>query len=252
MSLQDAGTVVRQLTAAGFKCQEFTTSGTFNPSQALLAKGGMINLILVAAGGGSANAVGGFPTAGGGAGEVVFREGLTVASPTSVVIGTSGVNADGGDSTFGSALTAKGGKKGASGAAYNQSGGLGGTLTSGTPAAQLTGGKYFRIKGGTGGNSGTAASASGSNGVGAGQASGQPTYAGGQGGNGGSNTGASAGGGGGGGSGLAEGGVGGAGNGAPVALPAGPYGAGAGGVGETGGATGIAGGGGYCVVWWSE
>jgi len=82
------------------KFQEFNSSGTFTPTQALIDAGGYVEVFLVAGG-----------AAGGGAagGDVLHRMFyLTSTSNISVTIGAGG-GAGGGNSSFGSYVTAGGG-----------------------------------------------------------------------------------------------------------------------------------------------
>jgi len=99
------------------KFQEFTSSGTFTPSQELIDAGGYIEVFLV---GGGAN--GQTTILGGGGGETILKTMyLTSTTGISVTIGAGandGTNGnDGGNSSFtgssagGSDLTAKGGRK---------------------------------------------------------------------------------------------------------------------------------------------
>jgi hypothetical protein len=78
------------------KFQEFNSSGTFTPTQALIDAGGYIEVFLVAAGGGQPNAY----TSGAG-GEVIMKNMyLNSTSSCSVTIGAGVVNAGGGNSEF--------------------------------------------------------------------------------------------------------------------------------------------------------
>jgi hypothetical protein len=93
------------------KFQEFTSSGTFTPSQALIDAGGYIDVFLVG-GGGSSD----FGYYGGSGGEVIMKKMyLSSTSGISVVIGSGGSTSVGGSSTFSGAsaggqnLTALGG-----------------------------------------------------------------------------------------------------------------------------------------------
>jgi hypothetical protein len=86
------------------KYQEFTSSGTFTPSQALIDAGGRIGLIVVGAGGGGTNTAG---TAFGGVGGEVKIEynTLTSTNAITVTIGAGGVvsgtnGTDGTSTTF--------------------------------------------------------------------------------------------------------------------------------------------------------
>jgi hypothetical protein len=120
---------VQASAAAATNFQEFTSTGTFTPSAALLAKGGFVNIILVGAGGGARS--GSISTTGtpnsngiaGGGGEVVIKT-VKVTGATTVTIGTGGtggaavtaststagnVGTAGGNSTFGTLAKAYGG-----------------------------------------------------------------------------------------------------------------------------------------------
>jgi len=86
------------------KQQEFKTSGTFTPPQALLDAGGVVEVRCV--GGGGA----GGTYAGGSSGMDITRM-VTVTGPVTVTIGTGGSNSgQGGQTKFGTLLTALGGK----------------------------------------------------------------------------------------------------------------------------------------------
>ena len=86
------------------KFQEFNSSGTFTPSQALIDAGGYIEVFLVGGGGSCNNGAG-----GGEGGEVLIKKMyLTSTTPLPVSIGAGGLNSDGGNSTF-NGITAKGG-----------------------------------------------------------------------------------------------------------------------------------------------
>ena len=77
------------------KFQEFNTSGTFTPSQALIDAGGYIEVFLVGGGGGAS-----FANAGGAGGEVIIKKMyLTSTGSCSVTIG-SGSTSSGGNSEF--------------------------------------------------------------------------------------------------------------------------------------------------------
>jgi hypothetical protein len=102
------------------KFQEFTSSGTFTPSAGLLAQGGVCFVTCYGAGGSGGRATGSqYGGGGGGAGFKVAKF-LTLSSALTVTLGsgasspsTQGYNGlDGGDTTFGSLITAKGGKGG--------------------------------------------------------------------------------------------------------------------------------------------
>ena len=82
------------------KFEEFNASGTFTPSQALIDAGGYIEVFLVAGGAAGAGASGGDVL------QKTFY--LTNTSDITITIGSGGGN-PGGDSSFGSYVTAKGG-----------------------------------------------------------------------------------------------------------------------------------------------
>jgi len=155
--------------------QEFTSSALFTPSAALLANGGQVWVrALVAAGaGGSAGVFGvdpyGTPYGGGGrsggGGEVLLDRLVTVTGPVAVTIGSGGLGGtgvtgytgnlgtDGGTSSFGSLLTAAGGKAdGTSGNGNGPSGSVG------MPGAPLMGfGGSMKGPGAQGGGAGAPA-----------------------------------------------------------------------------------------------
>lgn len=82
------------------KYQEFTSSGTFTPTQALIDAGGRIGLFVVGGGAGGGN--GTSNGTGGAGGEVIIKYNtLTTTSPINVTIGAGGVStASGASSTF--------------------------------------------------------------------------------------------------------------------------------------------------------
>lgn len=193
------------------KFQEFTASGTFTPSAALMAAGGVILVHLWGAGGGGGKghnngSYGGTGGAGGGSGEYK-RKWITLANNNVITItlgtGGSGSSAtDGGNSTFGALITATGGKVGGLGVAVG-----GSSNNANQPPAGVgsyPGTSYGSITGdqGDGGNGGSAVGVGygGNGGIGGGN-------------NAGGNGGIASGGGGGGGysSGITNGGNGGAG-----------------------------------------
>lgn len=106
------------------KFQEFISSGTFTPSQALIDAGGYIEVFLVGGGGVKAD--------GGHGGEAIMKKMyLTSVSSVSVAIGSGGQtsDSDGSDSIFsgssagGSDLTALGGRSpGNTGIVFRQNG----------------------------------------------------------------------------------------------------------------------------------
>ena len=96
------------------KYQEFTSSGTFTPSQALIDAGGRVFVFLV--GGGSSGSVEDY---GGGGGEVLlFYDTLTTTSAITVTIAASTTSSTGnssvwnGDDAGGTLITAAGGVTG--------------------------------------------------------------------------------------------------------------------------------------------
>ena len=114
--------------AAVTKSQTFLTSGTYNPSTALLELGGWVQVFIVGGGGGG----GGLPNSGsgGGGGSVVGPTWVQISGPVTITIASGGAIASvGGNSTFGSLVTALGGSPGtsgyggASGASVSSSGG---------------------------------------------------------------------------------------------------------------------------------
>src|SRR5450830_181709 len=156
--------------------QEFTSSALFTPSAALLANGGQVWVrALVAAGaGGSAGVFGvdpyGTPYGGGGrsggGGEVLLDRLVTVTGPVAVTIGSGGLGGtgvtgytgnlgtDGGASSFGSLLTAAGGK--ADGTSGNGNGPSG--AGNGMPGTPLMGfGGSMKGPGAQGGGAGAPA-----------------------------------------------------------------------------------------------
>lgn len=82
------------------KYQEFTSSGTFTPTQALIDAGGRISLFVV--GGGAGGGTVSSNDTGGAGGEVIIKYNtLTTTSPINVTIGAGGVAAtSGASSTF--------------------------------------------------------------------------------------------------------------------------------------------------------
>lgn len=142
---------VQATAAAATNFQQFTSSGTFTPSAALLAKGGFVNIILVGAGGGGRSgdvSTTSSPNSGalaGGGGEVVIRT-VRVTGAVTVTIGTGGAG--------GAAVTASTDTSGNAGAAGGNSlfgslarayGGAGGDT--GSNAALGRGGGSFKISG---------------------------------------------------------------------------------------------------------
>ncbi len=93
------------------KFQEFTSSGTFTPTQALIDAGGYIEVFIVGGGGRTTSTSN--PPVGG---EVIIQPMyLTSTSSVSVTVGSGATSTTGGDSVFsgasagGSTVTAKGG-----------------------------------------------------------------------------------------------------------------------------------------------
>lgn len=135
------------------KFQEFTSSGTFTPSQALIDAGGYIEVFLV--GGGSGFASG--QNAGGAGGEVILKQMyLNSTSGISVTIGAgaSGQLIFGGSSIF----------QGSSAGGINITAKAGGDSSDN----QRTGAQYQQLGAGWGGQANSAAAGSGSFGYGAG------------------------------------------------------------------------------------
>lgn len=143
------------------KFQEFTASGTFTPSQALIDAGGYIEVFLVA--GGQAGGVNGQGVAyGGQGGEAFFKNMyLTNNSPCSVNIGAGGAGGNtagpaGGNSTFlgssagGQDLTAIGGGIGGAKSSPSWQGGPGGVFGFGGGAANSQNGGFNPGKPNTG------------------------------------------------------------------------------------------------------
>jgi len=86
------------------KQQVFTASGTFSPSPGLLAAGGVVEVRCIGGGGGGNN------YAGGSSGMDITRI-VTVTGPVAVTIGAGGYGSgQGGQTNFGTLLTALGGK----------------------------------------------------------------------------------------------------------------------------------------------
>tara|TARA_R110001592_G_scaffold352273_1_gene650015 strand:- start:1896 stop:2474 length:579 start_codon:yes stop_codon:yes gene_type:complete len=81
------------------KYQEFTSSGTFTPTQALIDAGGRVSLFMV--GGGASGKDAGSWYVGGTGGEVIFKlDTLTSTSGIVITIGAGGNNSAGGNSIF--------------------------------------------------------------------------------------------------------------------------------------------------------
>ena len=151
-------TAIPTRNGGALRYQEFTSSGLFTPSAALLANGGQVwvrALVGGGAGGGSGVAgsdIYGNPYGsgglGGGGGEVLLDRLITLTGPVAVTIGSGGsggtgvtnnvgnFGTDGGASSIGSLLTAAGGKaNGTSGNGNGPSGYAG----QGMPGAPLMG-----------------------------------------------------------------------------------------------------------------
>jgi len=112
------------------KQQEFKTSGTFTPSQALLDAGGVVTVTCYG-GGGKGIHKGEAPNQvyhGAGSGAVVTRR-VTITGPVNVIIGSAGTapGADGGQTKFGELVIADGGKGGNSAGQPSGEGGCSGT-----------------------------------------------------------------------------------------------------------------------------
>lgn len=156
------------------KQQVFTASGTFTPSAALIALGGVVEVRVVGGGGGGGGSITS-PGGGGGSGADITRILSGVVTPQTVTIGAGGaIEAAGGDTSFGALLTAKGGKPGTTGttAAVGQAGAAGGPggHPGGAPTAQSlsfnTAVQYSKATGGGAGGAGEVAPAANSGGGG--------------------------------------------------------------------------------------
>ena len=157
--------------------QEFTSSALFTPSAALLANGGQVWIrALVGGGAGGASGVSGYDPGGnpygtggqsGGGGEVLLDRLVTVTGPVTVTIGSGGLagtgingysnvpGTDGGSTSFGSLLTAAGGKANGTSGNGNGPSGYNGY---GIPGAPLMGfGGSMKGPGAQGGGAGAAA-----------------------------------------------------------------------------------------------
>jgi len=92
------------------KQQEFKVSGTFTPSQKLLDAGGVVTVRCVGGGGGGHSSA---ADGGGGSSGMDITRLVTVTAPVTVTIGAGGNSGQqGGSTTFGTLLTALGGKGG--------------------------------------------------------------------------------------------------------------------------------------------
>jgi hypothetical protein len=126
--------------------QEFLTSGTFTPSQALLDAGGVVTVELRGGGGGAGGS-------GGGGSSYLLRE-VTVINlnAITVTIGAGGaMNANGSNSLFGALLTCQGGGNG-SGTGAGGAAGSSGFV--GNPAFSYAGQNIRGSGGGFGGGRG--------------------------------------------------------------------------------------------------
>lgn len=102
------------------KRQEFLSSGVFTPTQALLDAGGLVHVFMHGGGGGGGGWLSTQPGSGGGGAELKDDPVVvTSLTPIAVTIGSGGPagasatdGVDGGASSFGSLLTARGGKRG--------------------------------------------------------------------------------------------------------------------------------------------
>ena len=169
---------------AVMKYQRFDASGTFTPSSALLANGGVVMLRMAGGGGGGAGANAGFIAFSGQGGSSSYWEGFsTVSGATTVTIGAGGTGATipsgylnttggtGGTTSFGSVSVAGGG--GATGiyGKVGQPGGYGRTPVRVTEFGNSTrGGAGASGAAGTASTSNTGAGGSGATGTGAGSA----------------------------------------------------------------------------------
>ena len=167
------------------KTQRFTNSGTFTPSAKLLAAGGTVRVVAI--GGGSSGA-----TSFGGHGAVPVDMTVTISGAVAVTIGSGGAaTGAGGNTTFGSLVTANGAPPSSMAAGYgagshpivtNNIPGVGVTMehlgpcggggsnlsVSSNPGADFGGGYSSVVaaanKGGGGARSGAAAQATGGSG----------------------------------------------------------------------------------------
>jgi|YNPMSStandDraft_1061717.scaffolds.fasta_scaffold39714_3 hypothetical protein len=133
--------------------QVFTASGTFTPSNRLLQLGGWVHVLLVGGGGGGYvdNDPNG-PRYGGGGGEVISRV-VQVTGAVSVTIGAGGMGRSntptaGGNSTFGSLLTARGGGVDGHSGNGNPRISYGGGGAGGSSTCRISGGAQTAIEGG--------------------------------------------------------------------------------------------------------
>lgn len=145
---------------------EYTSDGTFDVAAAIAA-GGTYAYVRAGAGGGSgARAASGSSGSGGGGGacvegwfkltDLLSSETITIGAGGAAVTGASTVGNDGGNTTFGSKLTAYGGGGGRLSGAESVGGGGGGLLSKGNAAAVGRGG------GAAGGAPGSSSSIAGS------------------------------------------------------------------------------------------
>ena len=157
--------------------QEFTSSGTFTPSAALLANGGQCYIDEAIGGGGSGgvqiNSGAGVASACGGDAGAYICGPVTVSGAVTVTIGAggtavsrSGISGNtsgnaGGNTTFGALLTAPGGaggrgdNAGNAGAGGNGAGAIGGYVTDAASVLSARGGVGVNGKAGGGGGSAT-------------------------------------------------------------------------------------------------
>jgi len=138
------------------KQQEFKVSGTFTPSAALLAAGGSVTVRCIGGGGGGG---GSSSISGGGSSGMDITRVVVVTAPVTVTIGAGGnPYQDGGNTKFGTLLTALGGKSGLTycgGASSGEGSQRGGDVTlSATSDGQAT--TLKRVSGAGGGNGGGA------------------------------------------------------------------------------------------------
>ena len=140
------------------KFQDFTSSGTFTPSSGLLAKGGACLVILIGGGGSGTwrnSASGG--AIGGNAGTLRLEE-VLVTEAITVTLGAGGIGPTtnlaagnaGGNSTFGTLLTANGGLAGTAPTTNYQGRGGNGALDNGYMYVYQEGSQTLDARGGVG------------------------------------------------------------------------------------------------------
>ena len=156
--------------------QEFTSSGTFTPSAALLANGGQCYIEAIGGGGSGgvqiSSGAGAASACGGDAGAYICDP-VTVSGAVTVTIGAGGTAVSlsgftgntngnaGGNTTFGALLTAPGGaggrgdNAGNAGAGGKGAGSIGGYVTDGISVLSARGGVGMNGKAGGGGGSAT-------------------------------------------------------------------------------------------------